>query len=81
MVNPANVLKDLANRFGYHKPQDEQTVEAHEAVREIMMGAADEVSSLCPPSRELALALTKLEEAMFWANAAIARMDAYGERL
>ena len=27
----------------------------------------------CPPSRELSLALTNLEQVMFWANAAIAR--------
>jgi hypothetical protein len=30
----------------------------------------------CPPSRELSLAQTKLEEAVMWANAAIARHEA-----
>jgi hypothetical protein len=30
---------------------------------------------LCPGSRELSLAITKLEEAVFWANAAIARNE------
>ena len=29
----------------------------------------------CPPSRERSLALTKLEESLFWANAAIARVN------
>lgn len=30
---------------------------------------------ICPDSRELSTALTKLEEAVFWANAAIARNE------
>ena len=29
----------------------------------------------CPDSRELSVALTKLEEAVMWANAAIARNE------
>ncbi len=29
----------------------------------------------CPESRELSLALTKLEECIFWANASIARNE------
>lgn len=29
----------------------------------------------CPPSRELSLALTKVDEAVFWANASIARNE------
>ena len=34
---------------------------------------AERLETLCPDSRELALAITKLEEVVFWANAAIAR--------
>jgi hypothetical protein len=36
---------------------------------------AETVIQLCPPGRETSLAVTKIEEAMFWANAAIARND------
>lgn len=31
------------------------------------------MDNLCPDSRELSLAITKLEEAIMWANASIAR--------
>jgi hypothetical protein len=33
------------------------------------------VMAKCPRSRELSLALTKIEEAVFWANEAIARNE------
>jgi hypothetical protein len=38
-----------------------------------MRRAADAVLDLVPPGREQSLAFTALEEAMFWANAGIAR--------
>ena len=31
------------------------------------------IDDLCPKSREKSLAITKIEEAMMWANASIAR--------
>jgi hypothetical protein len=34
---------------------------------------AETIMCVCPNSRERSLALTKLEECMFWANASIAR--------
>ena len=49
-------------------------MERHQRVRTVLFSAADEIVELTgPPSREQSLAITKLEEAMFWANAAIAR--------
>jgi hypothetical protein len=64
----------LEHRFGYHKPPDAETAAAHGQVRQILLDAADAVVEQTGPStREQSLAVTKLEEAMFWANAAIAR--------
>ncbi len=44
---------------------------------ELIRGHAQEYAlsllDICPESRELSVALTKLEEVVFWANAAIAR--------
>lgn len=64
---------DLLNRFNYHPPKDDRTRIKHEIIRKTMFNAAVEVAHLCPDGREKSLAFTKLEEAMMWANAAIAR--------
>jgi hypothetical protein len=37
---------------------------------------AIQLVEICPVSRELSLALTAMEEAMIWANAAVAREEA-----
>ena len=62
----------LAHRFAYHAP-DETKGAQHAQVRSIIGDVADVLDDLLPEGREKALAFTKLEEAMFWANAAIAR--------
>jgi hypothetical protein len=64
---------DLSNRFEYHPPKDDTTREKHEDVRGICFTAAHHFDEMLPEGREKALAITKMEEAMFWANAAIAR--------
>ena len=65
---------ELARRFNYHPPNTEDKVHRHEQVRSTCLSAAKVVVELTgPPSREQSLAITALEEAMFWANAAIAR--------
>lgn len=64
-----------ANNFLYHKPHGVEQTERYASVRGALKTAGDFLLEQCPSSRELALALTKLEEAMFWANAAIARNE------
>jgi len=64
---------DIDNRFDYHPPKDPDTVALHEHVREYCKTVAHVFDGTLPPGREKSTALTKLEEAMFWANAAIAR--------
>lgn len=68
-------IDELHHRFAYH-PADEQTGQRHGHARAACELAADTIVAVVPPSREQALALTKLEEAMFWANAGIARAAA-----
>lgn len=63
----------IENNFRYHAPSDEQIQKYHE-IRE----KAKELAYLfedCSPmkSRELSLALTNLEQAVFWVNAGISR--------
>lgn len=66
--------KDFENRFTYHKPKEGQP-EKYEALREKAKELAYLIDELCPKSREQALALTNLEQAVFWANASIARNE------
>ena len=58
--------------FAYHKPGP-IAVEAHENIRGSFKMMACIVLDTVPAGREQAIVLTKLEEAMFWANAGIAR--------
>jgi hypothetical protein len=66
---------DIANRFSYHAPSGVK-IDYHQQVRLFLEDAIHNVFDLLPESREKSLFLTKMEEAMFWANASIARYDA-----
>ena len=62
----------IQHRFTYHAP-DSESVKAHEHIRFDAKIYADTINRYCPDSREKSLAMTKLEECVMWANAAIAR--------
>lgn len=67
-------IDELANRFAYHRPNGDRAVR-HQEVRQSMYNAARAINDECPDGREKSLAMTNLELAMFWANAAIARNE------
>ena len=67
------MIADLENRFAYHKPKDVATGNRHADIRQALYDVAVAITEKTPVSREQSVAITKLEEAMFWANAAIAR--------
>jgi hypothetical protein len=64
---------DLDRRFNYHQPPDQETINRHANIRRACQDAAEAVNINAPEGREKSVAITKLEEAMMWANAAIAR--------
>jgi hypothetical protein len=66
--------EELRLRFTYHAPKGTQP-DKYITIRENALSMAFCIAGLCPESRETSLALTKLEEAVFWANAAIARRE------
>lgn len=68
------LLADLDNRFSYHTPVENQK-QRYESIREEVRSLAEVLQRRCPPSRELAIAMTKLDEVMFFANASIARTE------
>lgn len=64
----------VENNFTYHAPFGDQT-ERYVQLRADAKDLAFTILELTPASREQALALTNLEQAIFWANAAIARNE------
>lgn len=64
----------MIKRFTYHRPVDDQS-ERYERIRSEAYRLGIILNENCPQSRELSLAMTKLEEAVMWANAAIARNE------
>jgi len=67
-------ISQIQKAFTYHPPQDGQR-ERYEEIRDKFGELACRLTALCPPSRELSLAMTKIEEAVMWANASIARNE------
>lgn len=66
--------EQLNHRFTFHPADTLEKQDRHAMVRKACLIAAEEVvEATGPMSREQSLAITKLEEAMFWANAAVAR--------
>lgn len=66
--------RDLANRFTYHAPKDDQGIR-YEMIRDRAHNLAEFINEKCPDSREKSLAVTHLEDAVMWANASIARNE------
>jgi len=72
-------ITDLDNRFTYHAPKYDpdkgDQAARYVVIRDEAHTYALRINTLCPDSREKSLAITKLEEVVFWANAAIARNE------
>lgn len=68
------LTKQIENNFQYHAPKRTQQ-ERYHRLRERAKELAHEINKLCPNSREKSLALTHLEDAIYSANASIARNE------
>lgn len=64
--------QELTTRFAFH-PATPVTGPKHDEIRSACLALAGLIVGATPESREQSLAITALEEAMMWANAAIAR--------
>lgn len=62
----------IENNSKYHAPKEGQPAK-YDAIREKAKELANVIDELCPNSREKSLAMTNLEQAVYWANAAVAR--------
>lgn len=62
----------IGNRFTYHAPKGDQ-VERYKSIRDNGKATAMIFEDLCPASPELTMAINHIDQAVMWANAAIAR--------
>lgn len=67
-------MYDLDNIYTYHAPFGDQA-QRYTEIRDNAKELAERIIDSCPESRERSLALTNLEQAIFWANASIARNE------
>ena len=65
---------EMDNRFSYHTPKNDQ-IDRYQKIRDKAKEFAELVMLYSPKSREQSLALTNIEQASMWANAAIARRE------
>ena len=65
---------ELKRRFTYHPPIPGQP-ERYEYLRRLGGELGIAIMKAVPDSRERSLAITRLEESIMWANAAIARNE------
>lgn len=65
--------EDIAHRFAFHAATTQEKRDEHTSVRQSCRQLADFINEHVPDGQEKSLAITKLEEVMMWANAAIAR--------
>lgn len=70
---PGDIMPaDIEQRFTYHAPSGEAQ-DLHKHLRSEAKAMAYLLALILPAGREKSLAMTALEEASFWAHAAIAR--------
>ena len=62
----------INNNFKYHAPTKEKII-IHTNLRDHAKDLVCFINNSCPDSREKSLAITHIENAVMWANAAVAR--------
>lgn len=67
-----NMSNQIENNFMYHAPKEGQP-QKYETIGNKAKELAYLIEKECPNSREKSVAMTQLETAIMWANAAIAR--------
>lgn len=72
-VTYAPPLPDIRHRLTLRPPKDDTIAKLMDSTREHVIRLGETLERTLPPGRELALALTKLEECSYWAIGAIAR--------
>lgn len=67
-------LTSLENNFTYHPPKEDQR-DRYVELRKCGLDLARKIFHHCPESAERTLAIRRVEEAVMWGNASIARNE------
>jgi hypothetical protein len=67
------VSHEIIRRFTYHPADTAGRVQVHEDIRSMCLELALSLDAVLPAGAEKQAAIFRLEEAMFWANASVAR--------
>jgi hypothetical protein len=73
-MNKGLVMDDLKKNYSFHSPKKEDVLK-YKDLRDKTLYLASVIMDIVPESRERSLALTKLEECLFWSNAGLARKE------
>lgn len=73
-IRSERIITNIYKRFSCHPPLSGQS-QRYVAIRDAVKIAALTIERLAPDSRERTIAIDKLDEAVMWANAAIARNE------
>ena len=73
MNGPNNTIDPSTGGMNYSNEPFEETAKRYQEIHTLAKMFSDLVDNLIPKSREASLAQTKIEEAVMWANAGIAR--------
>ncbi len=68
---PMDKIKQVERSFTYHSPKEDQPAR-YTHLRDKAKELAHDILHMVPPGREQSTAITKLEEAIMWANKGIA---------
>lgn len=72
VFDPIDYNPALGELFAYHPPKSPEVVRLHERIRDQFNYTAQLMNAWLPDSREKSMALTKIQEAMWASNAAVA---------
>lgn len=75
MITKDQLHEQVDRTHSYHRPEFQETMDAMGQIRDTCKALGHQLVDTCPISRELSLALTKLDDVNMYAIAALARFE------
>ena len=72
-------VKERDKRFDSYEMDEDKKIRCLQ-IRNVVKQLAYVIDNVCPDGREKSLSLTRLEEAVMWANKSVSRMDEWADQ-